>query len=77
MWLLNVESLSTKLLVAKMSKLKITLVKSLIGRKQAHIDTAKALGLTKINKTRVVELNPAMRGMIDKIRYLLQVEETK
>ena len=58
-----------------MAKINITLKKSFIGKKKDHIATAKALGLTKINKT--VELNdtPQIRGMIKKIGYLLQVEE--
>ena len=47
--------------------LKITLVKSTIGRKKDHIATVKALGLKKIRDC--VELNdtPQIRGMIDKV----------
>ncbi|HBM81680.1 MAG: 50S ribosomal protein L30 [Clostridiales bacterium] len=58
-----------------MAKLKITLVKSLIGRKDDHIATARALGLRKINKTVEFEDTPQVRGMIKKIGYLLKVEE--
>lgn len=54
---------------------KIKLVKSLIGRKQKHIRTAEALGLTKMNKTVVKPKNKAIEGMINNINYLLQVEE--
>lgn len=58
-----------------MAKLKVTLAKSLIGRKKDHIATAEALGLRKIGKTVEVEETPQVRGMIDKINYLLKVEE--
>lgn len=58
-----------------MAKLKITLKKSLIGRKKEHIATVNALGLKKIGK--FVEQNdtPQIRGMISKVNYLLEVEE--
>lgn len=58
-----------------MAKLKITLKKSLIGRKEDHIATVNALGLKKIGK--FVEHNdtPQIRGMINKVCYLLEVEE--
>ncbi len=58
-----------------MAKLKITLVKSLIGRKDSHIATANALGLKKIGKTVEHEDTPQIKGMINKIDYLLKVEE--
>ncbi|MBR0576286.1 50S ribosomal protein L30 [Proteiniclasticum sp. BAD-10] len=58
-----------------MSKVKVTLKKSLIGRKKDHIATAKALGLSKIGKTMEHNDTPQIRGMIKKIEYLLQVEE--
>lgn len=58
-----------------MSKIKVTLKKSLIGRKKDHIATAKALGLSKIGKSIEHNDTPQVRGMIKKIEYLLQVEE--
>ena len=58
-----------------MDKLRVTLVKSLIGRKKDHIATANALGLRKIRKTVEVEGTPQVQGMIKKIDYLLKVEE--
>ena len=58
-----------------MAKIKVTLVKSLIGRKKDHIATANALGLKKIGKTEEHELTPQIKGMIDKVNYLLKVEE--
>lgn len=54
---------------------KITLKKSLIGRKVKHIRTAEALGLTRINKTVVKPKNKAIEGMVDLINYLVVVEE--
>ena len=58
-----------------MAKIKVTLVKSLIGRKKDHIATANALRLKKIGKTVEHELTPQIKGMIDKVNYLLKVEE--
>lgn len=58
-----------------MAKQRVTLVKSLIGRKKTHIATANALGLKKIGKTVEHEVNPQIQGMINKIDYLLKVEE--
>lgn len=57
------------------SKLKITLVKSLIGRLPKHIQIAKQLGLTKLNSSVVHPNNPAIQGLVNKINYLLDVEE--
>lgn len=58
-----------------MAKLKITLAKSLIGRKKDHIATVEALGLKKIGKAVEHEETPQIRGMINKVSYLLKVEE--
>lgn len=58
-----------------MATLKVTLEKSLIGRKKDHIATAKALGLSKIGKTVEHNDTPQVRGMIKKVEYLLKVEE--
>ncbi|MDI9819600.1 MULTISPECIES: 50S ribosomal protein L30 [unclassified Legionella] len=56
-------------------KIKITLVKSIIGRKPKHIDIVKQLGLGKLNSSVVQQDNPAIRGLINKVNYLVQVEE--
>ena len=58
-----------------MATIKIKLVKSTIGRKQDQIATVKALGLKKIRS--VVEHNdtPQIRGMINKVSHLVEVEE--
>jgi len=58
-----------------LAKLKITLKKSLIGRKDSHIATVNALGLRKIGKTVEQEDTPQIKGMINKVSYLLEVEE--
>ena len=58
-----------------MAKLKITLMKSTIGRKKDHIATVEALGLRKIGKTVEHEDTPQIKGMINKVSYLLKVEE--
>lgn len=58
-----------------MAKLSITLQKSLIGRKKDHIATVNALGLRKIGKKVEKEDTPQIRGMINKVSYLLNVEE--
>ncbi len=58
-----------------MKKVKITLVKSLIGRKENHILTCKSLGLVKIGDSKVIELNPAVQGKIDLVSYLVNVED--
>ena len=57
-----------------MSNVKITLIKSLIGTKQDHRATVRGLGLRRLNSYSVVELTPAITGMIDKVRYLLKIE---
>jgi len=58
-----------------LAKLKITLKKSLIGRLDSHIATVNALGLRKIGKTVEHEDTPQIKGMINKVSYLLEVEE--
>jgi len=57
------------------NKLKITLVKSTIGTKPVHRKTIEALGLRKIRQTVEKQDNPQMRGMIHKVRHLVEVEE--
>jgi large subunit ribosomal protein L30 len=53
--------------------LKIKLVRSPIGTKQSHRDTVRGLGLRKLNSESVLEDTPAVRGMINKIAYLVRV----
>ena len=53
--------------------LKVKLVRSPIGCKASHRDTVRGLGLRKVNSERVLEDTPAVRGMINKISYLVKV----
>jgi len=58
-----------------MAELKITLKKSLIGRKKDQIATAQSLGLNKIGDTTVQPDNAQTQGKIHKIGFLLEVTE--
>ena len=58
----------------KNQQLKITLVKSLIGRPEKQRRVAKALGLNKSNQTVLQYDTPIIRGMTNKISHLLTVE---
>ncbi len=55
--------------------LKITLMKSTIGRKDDHIATIHSLGLRKIGDVTVQPANPCTQGKINKVSYLINVEE--
>jgi large subunit ribosomal protein L30 len=55
-------------------KIKVTLVKSVIGTKQSHRATVRGLGLRRLNSTSELQDTPAVRGMINKISYLLKWE---
>lgn len=54
--------------------IKVTLVKSGIGRDKKIRQTLKGLGLTKLNKTVQLKNTPAIRGMVQKVLFLLKVE---
>ena len=58
-----------------MAKVKITQVRSIIGRPEVQKRTIAALGLGKLNRTVEKELNPAMKGMINAVKHLLVIEE--
>ena len=60
-----------------MANLRIKLVKSLNGRLDKHIATAKSLGLARIGDTTVQPDNPQTKGKIAKIGYLIEVEVVK
>jgi large subunit ribosomal protein L30 len=55
-------------------KIKVTLVKSIIGTKQDHRATVRGLGLRRINHSTEVQDTPAVRGMIKKVAYLVKCE---
>lgn len=56
------------------SKVKVTLVKSLIGTKESHRATVRGLGLRRLNSSSELQDTPAVRGMINKVSYLLKCE---
>ena len=58
-----------------MAKLKLTLIRSVIGRSKKQKDTVAALGLRKMNHTIEKEVSPSVRGMVKKVQHLLKVEE--
>ena len=58
-----------------MAELKVTLKRSIIGRPQNQRDTVKHLGLTKINSTVVKPANDAIKGMVNTVSHLVDVEE--
>ena len=54
-------------------KLKVTLVKSVIGTKQSHRATVRGLGLRRLHTVELQD-TPAVRGMITKVAYLVKCE---
>jgi large subunit ribosomal protein L30 len=57
------------------SKIRVTLVRSPIGLEKRQRLTAEALGLRRLNRSRVHHNNPQIRGMIRKIAHLVAIEE--
>lgn len=55
-------------------KIKVTLVRSVIGTKSDHRATVRGLGLRRINSSALLEDTPAVRGMINKVAYLVKCE---
>ena len=60
-----------------MSKIKIKQLKSPIGRNNKQRKILISLGLNKINRERTLESNPAILGMINKVKHLIKVDEVK
>ena len=56
------------------TKIRVTLTRSLIGRLASHQACAAGLGLRKVHQTVEVEDTPSVRGMINKIAYMVRVE---
>ncbi len=56
-------------------RIKITLVKSVAGRLKAHKDCVRGLGLRRMHQTVEVADTPENRGMVNRVAYLLKVEE--
>jgi large subunit ribosomal protein L30 len=59
--------------MADAKTIKVKLVKSPIGCKQSHRDTVRGLGLRRLNSVSELQDTPAVRGMVNKIAYLVQV----
>jgi large subunit ribosomal protein L30 len=53
----------------------VTLVRSTIGCKKDHRETVRGLGLRRINSTKVLKDTPEVRGMINKVDYLVTATE--
>ena len=61
------------LIMAK--KIRVTLVKSVIGQKPEKKATVRSLGLRKISSSNELDDNPAIRGMVQSVSHLVKVEE--
>lgn len=61
--------------MTKSKKIKVTLLGSKYGRKPRHLECVMGLGLRRRHHTVMVEDTPSNRGMINKISYLVKVEE--
>jgi large subunit ribosomal protein L30 len=55
--------------------LKISLVKSMVGRPEKHRKVLRGMGLTKLNRTVELEDTPSIRGMVQKVVHLVKMEE--
>jgi large subunit ribosomal protein L30 len=77
MWRPNVAKLWKKYWVKDMAdkELKVTLIKSASGRLKKHQACVRGLGLRRTNHTVMVKDTPENRGMINKVSYMLSVEE--
>jgi large subunit ribosomal protein L30 len=58
-----------------MSRLKVTLKHSAIGRPDKQLDHLKGLGLRRLGQSRLLENTPAVRGMVKRVLHLVEVEE--
>jgi len=56
-------------------KLRVTLVKSMIGRPEKHRKVLRGMGFRKMNRTVQLEDTPSIRGMINAVSHLVKVEE--
>lgn len=56
-------------------QIKVTLKKSLSGRLPKHLETLRCLGLKRINQSVILNFNPATKGMINQVSYMVAVED--
>lgn len=62
-------------MASKKKQLKVTLVRSVISTKPSHKECIKGLGLRRMRHSVILQDNPCIRGIINKVGYLLSVEE--
>ena len=58
-----------------MKKIRVKLVRGLAGCKQQHRDTVRGLGLKKLNQVSELTDTAAVRGMINRVNYLVRIED--
>jgi len=61
--------------MAKKEQINVTLVRSPIGAQPKHRECVRGLGLKRMNHTVTLEDTPSIRGMVNKIYYMVRVEE--
>jgi len=61
----------------KINKVRIKLVKSRFGRIKKHAASLSGLGLRKINQEIIIDATPENMGMVNQVKYLLEVEDVK
>ena len=61
--------------MAKKKQIKVTLVRSPFGFQPKHRETVRGLGLKRMHQSVVLEDTPSVRGMVNKIGYMVRVEE--
>jgi large subunit ribosomal protein L30 len=69
----SVERRAEKIVMADNKTVKVKLVKSVAGTRESHRATVRGLGLRKLNSESTLEDTPAVRGMINKVSYLVKV----
>jgi large subunit ribosomal protein L30 len=57
-----------------MKKIQVTLLKSVAGIRRTHLATVRGLGLKRINQRVELDDTPAVRGMINKVNYLVRID---
>ncbi len=60
-----------------MRKLKVTLVKSFVGRPEKHRQILRGMGLTRMHRTVILDDTPPLRGMVNKVSHLVKMEEVE
>jgi len=61
--------------MAKKKQIKVTLVRSPIGFQPKHRETIRGLGLKRMHQTVVLEDTPSVRGMVNRVDYMVRVEK--